>query len=139
MDKPPRARVLIVDDDASLRATVALLLEKHGYEIREAPDALKGLRLLEGGGIDVVLLDLSMPAPPAASCFGACAAAPLRLPSSSSPRTPRSTAASAASMAGPATICANPSSPRSCWPGSRPPCARGWTCGRRERPPALTP
>jgi CheY-like chemotaxis protein len=56
------ARVLIVDDDHDIRASVRELLEAEGHEVYEAPDGLEALRFLrrDGRGM-VVLLDLVMP------------------------------------------------------------------------------
>ena len=57
-------RVLIVDDEALVRATVARTLRGAGYEVLEAADGEAALRVLfaEGHAIDLVLLDESMPA-----------------------------------------------------------------------------
>lgn len=56
-------RVLVVDDEALVRATVARTLRGAGYEVLEAADGEAALRVLlaEGDAIDVVLLDESMP------------------------------------------------------------------------------
>jgi PAS domain S-box-containing protein len=56
-------RVLIVDDEALVRATVARTLRGAGYEVLEAADGEAALRVLfaEGDAIDLVLLDESMP------------------------------------------------------------------------------
>ncbi|RMG48193.1 MAG: sigma-54-dependent Fis family transcriptional regulator [Acidobacteria bacterium] len=55
------ARVLIADDEANLRATVARTLRGEGHEPVEAADGVEAVSRLRRGGIDVVLLDLSMP------------------------------------------------------------------------------
>jgi two-component system, cell cycle sensor histidine kinase and response regulator CckA len=57
-------RVLVVDDEALVRATVARTLRGAGYEVLEAADGEAALRALsaESHGIDLVLLDESMPA-----------------------------------------------------------------------------
>jgi DNA-binding NtrC family response regulator len=54
-------RVLIVDDEAGLRAAVARTLKAEGYETAEARDGVEAVSLLQRGGIDAVLLDLQMP------------------------------------------------------------------------------
>lgn len=59
---PGRARVLLVDDDAAVRATVAEQLEEHGYTVVSAPDALAGLALLaEDADVALLVSDLTMP------------------------------------------------------------------------------
>lgn len=56
-------RVLVVDDEALVRATVARTLRGAGYEVLEAADgeAALGMLFAEGDAIDLVLLDESMP------------------------------------------------------------------------------
>lgn len=63
------ARVLVVDDDASMRALVRRSLEREGYEVIEAGDANEVF--VEGdafrpsrwpeGDVDLVVVDLCMP------------------------------------------------------------------------------
>ena len=53
--------VLIVDDDAGLRAFVRARLELEGYAVREAGSAEEGLDALEEGAPDLILLDVMMP------------------------------------------------------------------------------
>jgi len=53
--------VLIVDDSAAVRAIVGGLLRDAGYVVQEAEDGASALRLIEGGGFDVVISDLRMP------------------------------------------------------------------------------
>ena len=58
---PPRPRVLLVDDDPTLRALMARQLEHGGYEVQAAASGRGGLALLhEGPGADVVVTDLRM-------------------------------------------------------------------------------
>jgi two-component system response regulator AtoC len=54
-------RVLVVDDDASLRESLALVLGAEGYEVAVAEDAAAALRRAEESPIDVVLCDVRMP------------------------------------------------------------------------------
>jgi PAS domain S-box-containing protein len=56
-------RVLVVDDEALVRAAVTQTLRGAGYEVLEAADGEAALRVLfaEGDAIDLVLLDESMP------------------------------------------------------------------------------
>jgi len=53
--------VLVIDDDAQLRAFVAACLESEGYEVRGATGGMNGLTLADAEPPDVVLLDLQMP------------------------------------------------------------------------------
>lgn len=55
-------RVIIVDDDRDIRATLRLVLEDDGYAIDDASDGHKGLQVLRASRTPgVVLLDLMMP------------------------------------------------------------------------------
>jgi len=54
-------RVLVIDDDAQLRAFVAASLESEGYEVRGATGGMNGLTLADAEPPDVILLDLRMP------------------------------------------------------------------------------
>jgi excisionase family DNA binding protein len=53
--------VLVVDDDAGVRAVVRANLEAEGYAVREAASAHEGLTALEEEAPDLVLLDVMMP------------------------------------------------------------------------------
>ena len=55
------ARVLLIDDNASLRALLRLRLEEAGHEVLEAADGNEGLRLYREAGADLVLCDLVLP------------------------------------------------------------------------------
>jgi CheY-like chemotaxis protein len=58
----PRARVLVVEDEADLRELLGRWLETKGYEVTEAADGEEAIELLEAGvEPDVILLDLTMP------------------------------------------------------------------------------
>jgi CheY-like chemotaxis protein len=54
-------RILIVEDDISLRETGKLLLESQGYEVRTAGDGFEGLIALKRALPDIIVSDLSMP------------------------------------------------------------------------------
>ena len=54
-------RVLIVDDDESVRALLRTTLPSDEYEVLEAADGDEGLRLVSEGDPDLVLLDWQMP------------------------------------------------------------------------------
>ncbi|MBR9861715.1 sigma-54-dependent Fis family transcriptional regulator [bacterium] len=55
------ARILIVDDEQSIRDTLKEILEYEGYEIEEAEDGEKALGLIKKFNYDVVLCDIKMP------------------------------------------------------------------------------
>ncbi|MEX2616174.1 MAG: response regulator [Alphaproteobacteria bacterium] len=54
-------RVLVIDDEANARDTIAMMLENGGYEVRQAADGNGGLRALQEGTVDLVITDLIMP------------------------------------------------------------------------------
>jgi two-component system KDP operon response regulator KdpE len=56
-----RSRVLLVDDEASLRATVRRGLEAFGYDVEVATNGLEAVDLVQRRRPDVVLMDLAMP------------------------------------------------------------------------------
>jgi CheY-like chemotaxis protein len=53
--------VLVIDDDAWIRSTMAELLESDGFSVREAADGESGLRAAQEMRPDVILLDLALP------------------------------------------------------------------------------
>ena len=55
-----RQTILIVEDDAAVRAALRECLEAEGWAVREAQDAAGMLREIETGGIDLVTLDLGL-------------------------------------------------------------------------------
>jgi len=54
-------RVLLVEDDADLRATLRGALQVEGHDVLTAASLSEGLALLANGHFDVVLLDLGLP------------------------------------------------------------------------------
>ncbi len=59
MDTP--RRVLIVEDDAHIAELLRLHLRDEGYAVEHAADGNEGMRLLEEGGWDALVLDLMLP------------------------------------------------------------------------------
>jgi CheY-like chemotaxis protein len=57
----PGSRVLVIDDDAVIRETLATALGDEGYSVRCAEDGRAGLETLAGWAPDVIVLDLMMP------------------------------------------------------------------------------
>ena len=54
-------KVLVVEDERSLREPLVYLLEKEGYDVVEAEDGAQAVKLFEAGGADIILLDLMLP------------------------------------------------------------------------------
>ena len=54
-------RILVVDDEANMRTTLADILGDEGYEIDTAVDGLSAVEMCEQKSYDVVLLDVRMP------------------------------------------------------------------------------
>ncbi|MFT4162080.1 response regulator [Shinella sp. NM-101] len=55
------AKILTVDDSASIRLTTRVTLSNAGYTVTEAVDGLDGLNKLKEGEYDLVVTDLNMP------------------------------------------------------------------------------
>ena len=55
------AKILIVDDDSAVQATIRLLLERAGHSVVGASDGRKGLAIFESGDFDLLFLDIFMP------------------------------------------------------------------------------
>jgi DNA-binding response OmpR family regulator len=56
-----KRRILVVEDDRTLRQALVFNLEREGYEVRGAVDGEQALAAARDGGIDLVLLDLMLP------------------------------------------------------------------------------
>ena len=54
-------KILVIDDDASIRRLVTDVLEVEGYEVSTAQDGYAGLRAIELERPDCVVLDVMMP------------------------------------------------------------------------------
>ena len=57
----PRPRILIADDDPSIRRMLTLSLRNDGYRTADACDGGEALEAMRAGQTDLVLLDLMMP------------------------------------------------------------------------------
>jgi DNA-binding response OmpR family regulator len=53
--------ILVIDDEASVRAFIRQALEDAGYRISEAPDGEQGLLMLHNTLVDLVVTDIFMP------------------------------------------------------------------------------
>ena len=54
-------RILIIDDAAKLARFMELELTHEGYEVAKCENGRDGLAMIEGGGFDLVLLDIMLP------------------------------------------------------------------------------
>src|SRR5690606_13465849 len=57
----PSAKLLIIDDDEVVRASLAAYLDDSGFQILQAGNGLQGLEVFELEQPDVVICDLRMP------------------------------------------------------------------------------
>lgn len=56
-----RRRILLVEDDRTLRQALAFNLEREGYEVRVAVDGEQALAAARDTGLDLVILDVMLP------------------------------------------------------------------------------
>jgi len=61
MPAKSKTRVLVVEDDVSVRLTISKLLSDEGYEVSTASDGFDALLRLQQGVPDLILSDLNMP------------------------------------------------------------------------------
>lgn len=55
------AKILIIDDERSIRNAIREILEYEKFEVDEAEDGLQGVVKVKGGKYDVILCDIKMP------------------------------------------------------------------------------
>jgi DNA-binding NtrC family response regulator len=55
------AKILIIDDEKSIRKTLREILEYEKYQVDEAADGAEGLGLIEKNKYDIILCDIKMP------------------------------------------------------------------------------
>ncbi|MCB1056594.1 MAG: sigma-54-dependent Fis family transcriptional regulator, partial [Acidobacteria bacterium] len=60
-DTSYKATVLVVDDEASIRESLRMILEYEGYRVEEASGGSSALARVAAGAPDAVLLDIKMP------------------------------------------------------------------------------
>ncbi len=61
MSEAAQPHILVVDDDARIRALLQKFLARSGFMVTTARDAAHGRRLLEGLEFDLIVLDVMMP------------------------------------------------------------------------------
>ncbi len=54
-------RILIIEDEAKIARFIELELVHEGYEAQKALDGRTGLEMAEGGGFDLIILDIMLP------------------------------------------------------------------------------
>jgi two-component system OmpR family response regulator len=61
VDTPPSMHVVIVDDDAKLRALTGEYLQNHGFRVSTAESGAVLRQILKRDGADIIVLDVMMP------------------------------------------------------------------------------
>lgn len=56
-----KSRILVVDDEESIREFLEIMLKKEGYEVTTAEDGLKAKEILSKKSFDMVISDMQMP------------------------------------------------------------------------------
>lgn len=54
-------KILIIDDEKSIRKTLREILEYEKYQVEEAADGAEGLAMIQKGKFDIILCDIKMP------------------------------------------------------------------------------
>ena len=55
------ADILVIDDDIEVRIVIRRMLEKKGYDVREASEGGEGIRLYREKPADLIITDILMP------------------------------------------------------------------------------
>ncbi|MFF9340496.1 MULTISPECIES: two-component system response regulator CseB [unclassified Streptomyces] len=58
---PGPVSILVVEDDAAIRRSVQLFLERYGYQVAVAADGLAGLEAFRSDAHDLLILDVMLP------------------------------------------------------------------------------
>jgi len=61
-DRPRRPRILVIDDEAAVRRSIARVLTREGYSVTSAESAEEAFELIEGSDVpfDLVISDIVM-------------------------------------------------------------------------------
>ena len=54
-------RILVIDDDMQIRQMLRQMLERHGYEVVDAPDGKEGIKLYRQAPTNLIITDIIMP------------------------------------------------------------------------------
>lgn len=55
------AKILIIDDERSIRNSLREILEYEGYEVKDASDGVEGFKIASEEKFDIILSDIKMP------------------------------------------------------------------------------
>lgn len=55
------ARILVVDDEAGVRAAIRKILSRAGHDVLEAADGKTALTMYQEDPVDVIIMDIYMP------------------------------------------------------------------------------
>ncbi|HIN38732.1 MAG TPA: response regulator, partial [Flavobacteriales bacterium] len=55
------SKILVIDDEKSIRSSLRDILEYEKYSVEEAEDGVEALKMIKGGNYDAVLCDIKMP------------------------------------------------------------------------------
>lgn len=55
-----KQRILVIDDEPQIREMLSMYFSSHGYETMTAGDSAQALRAVEGGKVDVAVLDIGL-------------------------------------------------------------------------------
>jgi len=61
MNSDPKNKILIVDDEQSIREFLELLLTKENYYVKTAASAIEAIKFMEAEKFDLIFLDMQMP------------------------------------------------------------------------------
>jgi len=61
LPRPPRRRILVVEDNQDLREMYRLVFELEGHSVIEAENGAQGLAMLKGEHPDIALIDIGLP------------------------------------------------------------------------------
>ena len=61
IEPSPPLRILLIDDEEEILATVGALLRRMGYEVNTASDGAEGLERFDREGADIIVSDVMMP------------------------------------------------------------------------------
>ena len=56
-----KKRIIVVEDESSVREMVAKMLSSNGYDVEQAQDGLDGLRKVDAARPDLIIADVMMP------------------------------------------------------------------------------
>lgn len=59
--KEPMSKILVIDDEKSIRSSLREILEYEKYEVTEAADGMEALKIIKSGSFDAILCDIKMP------------------------------------------------------------------------------